>query len=188
MPNCSDCAKWLLRCETRYEGGETITTWSSPAGGKCTGPLNGAVVPATFGCFQHVEGGPLIEAVTHPGHAWEHKTPGPCPECKTCSHPECTKPGCPGTEKCIGAGCARCCNTGTVLYYGDGYVGENRTKLHPKEREQGKRGDSPTPICGNCGKSIGIGWKICPYCETNLTSYDRPDRPHAIDPSTGVNL
>lgn len=65
----------------------------------------------------------------------------------------------------------RCCGTGTVLYYDDGYVGDNRTKKHPKEVV--KKNDVPV-VCFQCTKPIDQSWAVCPFCGTRLKDAVQP--------------
>jgi hypothetical protein len=172
---CSTCGFWLVLCQTEYSCGDVVVNWRPPDGhGKCTGPLKGALTIADFGCNKYKDGGPIHESANKDGAPWHHKKPGPCPDCKTCAYPECGKADCPGPEKCLGTGCGRCVCTGTVLYYDDGFVGENRTKMHPMEAKDGKRHDAPTPSCWNCGKHIDPQWRACPYCGTRLSADRSP--------------
>jgi hypothetical protein len=205
LPECRTCLRWLFRIETNYDDGSQVVNWSNPEGlGKCTGPLRGALTEPDFGCNKYAPGGPISEVHHKEGAPWHYWKPGPCPECKhpLCGYPDCNNPACPGTEKCIGVGGRinanptgeatmgtdnRCCGTGTVRYYDDGYVGENKTKRHPKELELGLRGDDPTPACPNCRKSIDNSWMACPFCGTRLKQDTNSER-MAIGPAGGEVL
>jgi hypothetical protein len=158
---CATCEKWFLRRETHYAGnGEVIINWSDPEGkGKCT-VLNILTAPE-FGCNQYEQGEPIVEVAHKPGEPWHHWVLGPCPTCK-------------GNGVAAGVGIDRdCCGTGLVQYYDDGYIGENRTKMHPKEKVHGKRGDLPVPVCFNCVKPIDPVWKLCPFCGTQLQAREK---------------
>jgi len=159
---CSTCSKWFVRKETHYENGEVIVNWTAPEGcGKCT-VLDVQTHPA-FECNQYQFGTPIIEVVEKDGEPWHHWVFGPCPVCK--GH---------GAEVLDGRfKDDQCCGTGRVRYYDDGYIGENRTYLHPKEKV--KRDDAPTPVCFNCHKSIGLDWMACPFCGTRLKEVAKPD-------------
>jgi len=152
---CSTCSKWFIRKETHYGNGEIVVNRAIAEGcGECK-VLNVVTNPA-FECNQYQFGTPIIEVARKEGAPWHHAVHGPCPDCKG--------RGLTDNEKRDD----RCCGTGTVLYYDDGYIGENRTKMHPKEKEFGKRHAEPTPTCINCHKSIELTWLACPYCGTRL--------------------
>jgi hypothetical protein len=175
MSTCDHCALWLVRRETGYDGGEIVVTWFDPDGrGKCLGPLKGVLTEPEFGCNSFQDGGPLIETSRKGGHPWQHATPIPCPDCRKpgcgfVAPGECTAIGCPGTDKCLGLGSAndgadgRCVGTGTVLRYDDGFVGDNRTKKHPKESERVE-----PRSCQRCARPVETTWLHCPHCGQNL--------------------
>ena len=158
---CSTCSKWFVLRETKYANGETIVNWSAPEGtGQCR-VLN-VDTPHHFECNQYTLGSPIIETTFKTGSPWHHAVHGPCPDCKG--------RGLTADDKRDD----RCCGTGIVLHYDDGYIGENRTKMHPKEKEFGKRHAEPTPTCLNCHKSIELTWLACPYCGTRLKA-EKPE-------------
>lgn len=158
---CSTCSKWFVRKETHYGNGEIIINWSDPPRGRCR-VLDVLTLP-DFGCNKYEEGVPIIEIAHKEGEPWHHAVHGPCPDCKGNGLNE------------HGRRDDRCCGTGIVLHYDDGYIGENRTKMHPKEQEKGKRHAEPTPTCHNCHKSIELTWLACPYCGTRLIELQKPD-------------
>jgi hypothetical protein len=152
---CSTCAKWFVRKETHYGNGEIIINRQIPEGcGECQ-VLNIATNPA-FECNQYQYGTPIVEIAHKDGEPWQHARHGPCPDCMG--------KGLDANDRRDD----RCCGTGIVLFYDDGYIGNNRTKRHPKEMEFGIREDAPTPTCFNCHKSIELTWFACPYCGTRL--------------------
>lgn len=160
---CSTCARWFVRKETRYGNGEVIVNWSDPEGrGRCTDPAIGILTSAEFGCTKYETGVPIVEIVRKDGEPWHHWTFGPCPKCK----------GNGVTDIASTRVDDQCCGTGRVRYYDDGFIGENRTYLHPKEKT--KRHDPPTPVCFNCGKAIGADWLACPHCATRLKETEKP--------------
>jgi hypothetical protein len=57
----------------------------------------------------------------------------------------------------------QCAGTGIVRYYEDGFVGEEHTRLHPKEKAM-----TEPPKCGKCSRNIDIKWVACPYCGNRL--------------------
>src|SRR5215831_8562855 len=186
QPNCASCLKWLFRIETSYDDGSVVVNWSHPDGsGKCMGPLKEMLTPPDFGCNQYAAGGPISERHHKEGAPWHNYKVGPCPDCKhpLCGFPDCKNPNCPGSEHCLGLGSkpgfmdaigvksdvdGRCCGTGQVRYYDDGFIGDNKTKRHPKEKELGLRHDDPTPTCDSCHKSIDPAWMACPFCGHRL--------------------
>jgi hypothetical protein len=177
MGSCKDCATWFVRRETGYDNGETVIKWQDPQGrGRCRGPLNGVLVPPDFGCNAFASGGPIVERDEKPGEPWHYWSPVPCPDCRKleCGFEApgmCVNAQCPGTNKCLGRGMNdtnsdfRCVGTGTVRYYDDGYIGDNRTCAHPKEAV--KR-DDVQPTCSSCKKDIDLSWMACPYCGNRL--------------------
>jgi len=160
--NCASCGHWLVRVEIKYGNGDTIIKWSDPQGrGKCTGPLADTITAPDFGCIKYEAGEPIVQSSFKEGNPWNYWTPGPCPDC--------------GGRGMAGDGVDdRCCGTGQVRYYDDGFIGDNRSKMHPKEKPFGKRPDDPTPVCFNCYKSIDQHWNVCPYCGTNLKERQKP--------------
>ena len=159
---CSTCSKWFVRKETHYSHGEVIVNWAEPRGyGKCP-VLDNMITAPDFECNKYESGAPLVEIAYKDGEPWHHAVHGPCPDCGG--------RGLKSNDKQDD----RCCGTGMVLHYDDGYIGENRTKMHPKEREYGKREAEPTPTCFNCHKSIELTWFACPYCGTRLKT-EKPE-------------
>ena len=65
-----------------------------------------------------------IQLLRHAGEPWQHF------EMKAC--PDCNGRGCGES----GGACGRCMGTGKVRFYADGYIGEEKTRRHPKEPEQ----------------------------------------------------
>ena len=93
---------------------------------------------------------------------------GPCPDCTD-------SPGCQN-----GRGCHRCAGTGNVRFYDDGYIGEERTRLHPKEKK-----GAANPKCHSCSREVAPGWKNCPHCGLKL---EPPAEIELIsDPMGGTN-
>ncbi|SRR5258706_1046246 len=175
MNTCSTCKNWTIKQQVEYENGEVIVKWASSDGkGKCK-VLGDFMTAPDFGCNSYQSGGPYIKSRFKTGAPWHHKVFGPCPDCKHpyCGYPNCTYQQCPGTDKCLGRGCLtdrpddRCVGTGLVFYYDDGYIGENKTKLHPKEKELGRVEETP-PMCPNCNLPIDLNWKVCPECGHRL--------------------
>jgi len=173
---CGSCKFWVLRKETKYEDGGIVVNWTAPEGkGRCS--HLGIDTLMDFGCLKYQKGGPHIETAVKPGEPWHHKVLGPCPDCRYsyCEYPNCTYKFCPGVDKCLGRGMKedggsdnRCVGTGLVFYYDDGYIGENRTKMHPKEAEMGVKRPDVDPTCPGCNTIIDMNWKICPECGHRL--------------------
>jgi len=156
---CSTCSKWYFRKETHYVNGEVIINWSDSSGrGKCTALE--IVTKPDFECNQYVSGSSIVEVITKDGEPWHHWVFGPCPSCQ-------------GVGLVNDKPDNQCCGTGRVRYYDDGFIGENRTYLHPKEKT--KRHDEPTPTCFNCFKSIDPVWLACPFCGTRLKERSKPE-------------
>lgn len=151
MPDCcATCALWIVARVVAYEDGSVIEKWKAPPGkGRCE--LLGVDVPGEFGCNQHKAGEAHEVEERKDGAPWQHWTMIPCPDCS-------------------GAGSSndrpddRCAGTGKVRLYDDGHVGDERTRVHPKELEL--RGRKRT--CAQCGQQMAVDWKACPHCGARL--------------------
>lgn len=145
---CDWCAKWVVRRETRYEDGSTVVNFQAPEGkGHCE-LLNIDTAPE-FGCAGYApgsEGYSGVEVSQKTGAPWQYSHAGPCPDCN-------------GKGNSGDTGCHRCAGTGKVRHYDDGYVGEERTRLHPKERAHAEG-----PKCRGCGAPVMAEWIACPKC------------------------
>jgi hypothetical protein len=123
---CSECKHWLLEERTIYGDGTVMVIKLIPSDGivrgKCRA-LNMDTV-ADFGCNRFVAGTLADqEIVTHKeGAPWQNSHAGPCPDCN-------------GKGNSGDGACHRCAGTSKVRYYDDGYIGEEQTREHPKERE-----------------------------------------------------
>ena len=149
---CSDCRLWLTMRVTDYEDGSRIIGLQSAEGhGQCQS-LNIDTV-ADFGCNRFEEGHDHIEVMaTKPGSPWHHSHYDTCPDCN-------------GTGLINDSGCRRCARTGRVLFYDDGYIGEEQTRRHPNEIQ---KGPPPKPKCDGCTQEIDPNWVACPYCGYRL--------------------
>ena len=149
---CSECRKWLCQRVTDYEDGSRIVNHQSPEGkGLCE--VLGIETSVDFGCLKFEEGHGHVEVIgIKKGSPWHHSRWGTCPDCGG-----------------AGWGCRRCAGTGRVLYYDDGYVGEEQTRRHPNEV---KMGSPPKPECMQCSADIDPNWMACPYCGTKI---DKPE-------------
>ena len=119
--NCADCGNWLLERKTVYSDGSEIHTFKSPEGkGRCL-VLSMDTAP-DFGCNKFVPGA-HCEIEHKPDVPWHYWVMIPCPAC--------------GNADARGTKC-QCAGTGKVRLYDDGYIGDERTRRHPK--------DSPTYV------------------------------------------
>lgn len=159
MP-CSDCRKWLTQRVTDYEDGSRIINLSCEDGrGRCE-ELNIETAP-DFGCVRFIPGNNHIEIMGRKtGSPWHHSQWGGCPDCG-------------GVGVSGGGACRRCAQTGRVLYYDDGYVGEEQTRMHPNEVA---KGPPPPPKCQNCDSGIDLKWVACPHCGWKIPHPDEPVR------------
>jgi predicted amidophosphoribosyltransferase len=82
-------------------------------------------------------------------------------------------PNCTGKGNQGDGACDRCTGTGNVRYYEDGFVGEERSRMHPKEKELAAK-----PKCVGCGREVDPVWVACPICGQKL---DAPMQPEKID-------
>src|SRR5579863_7449404 len=115
---CANCSNWTLERATVYEDGSRIVTYTAPVGKGHCDTLNLDTVPE-FGCLSFAAGDHV---------KLEHKTGAPWQHWKMIACPECNRnPG-------VGSGfMCRCAGTGNVRRYDDGYVGDEKTRMHPKE-------------------------------------------------------
>ncbi len=118
--SCSECANWVVERQRLYGDGTRQTYYKAPEGkGRCTIlPLD---TDPGFHCSMFSPGSEHVKIDNVEGAPWEHWDMGPCPECRG--------RGCPEG----GGACMRCVGTGKVRFYADGFVGEERTRRHPKE-------------------------------------------------------
>ena len=117
--NCQDCGNWILERKTIYEDGSEKINYKAPDGkGNCQ-VLKLDTAP-DFGCnnFQY---GNHTETNNKSGAPWHHWHYDVCPTCNGRGNPGDAKP------------CAQCVGTGRVRYYDDGFIGEEKTRLHPNE-------------------------------------------------------
>lgn len=147
MTSCSDCMLWITRRATRYDDGTEIDRFVAPTGrGACS--ILGIETAGDFGCNKYVEGLIHLEIERKTGAPWQHFRMIPCPDC--------------GGKGDGGRG-HRCAGTGLVRLYDDGYVGDEQTRMHPKEKEVA------APLrCVTCSNRVDPEWKNCPMCGTKL--------------------
>jgi hypothetical protein len=152
MGECADCKNWILQRKTLYEDGSEIINYQSNNGlGHCE--VLKVDTPLDFGCSKFEAGDQHYEILARKsGSPWHHSQWGKCPDCN-------------GRGSDAFAACRRCCGTGRVLYYDDGYVGEESTRRHPNEMK-GKA--PPPPSCPACTKNVDREWVSCPYCGHRL--------------------
>lgn len=125
IDNCKDCGNWFLERKTIYDDGSEIVNYKTKDGkGNCK-ILNFDTAP-DFGCVSFIEGN-HIEVVYKSGSPWQNWHYDVCPICNGRGNPGDAKP------------CERCWGTGHVRYYDDGFIGDERTQLHPNESK-------PSPV------------------------------------------
>ncbi len=149
---CESCARWVLARITAYADGSRVDAFRAPPGkGHCE-ELAIDTAPE-FGCAAHSpapEGHAHVFITEKAGAPWQHWRMGPCPDCSA--------KGNAGDGKCD-----RCQGTGNVRHYEDGHVGEERTRLHPRETEHAAK-----PSCAGCGRAVDLDWRVCPSCGGRL--------------------
>lgn len=157
---CSTCKNWLCQRVTDYANGERIINFSAPEGeGLCE--VLKINTSKDFSCTKYKFGTNHIEIMgKKTGSPWHHSHWGTCPDCQ-------------GVGLINNGSCKRCAQTGRVLYYDDGYVGEEQTRRHPNEIQ---KGPPPTPKCQSCDKAIELTWFACPYCGSKVPKPEDPIR------------
>lgn len=151
MSNCSSCGNWITRRVTAYDDGSEVENFRAPDGkGHCE-VLNIDTAPE-FGCNSHVAGDGHVIIAKKTGAPWQSWHMGPCPDCSAKGN--------------AGEGaCDRCTGTGNVRYYDDGFVGEEKTRMHPKEKDAKAY---TGPKCLGCGRDVEPEWVSCPRCGHKL--------------------
>jgi hypothetical protein len=150
---CDRCSFWTVGRLTQYASGDVVVNWEAPKGKGLCDKLS-METEADFGCtkFAETEDDHLVKGWKN-GEPWQHWEVKNCPDCQ-------------GVGNGGGFGssaCHRCAGTGKVRHYDDGFVGEEQTRLHPKERE------IIAPLtCRTCKHEIDIKWVACPLCGTRL--------------------
>lgn len=120
---CNNCGHWLLKKKTIYGDGSEIVNFSSTDGKGYCKVLSIDTTPE-FGCLSFMEG-EHVEIIYKENAPWQYWRYDICPSCNGRGSPP------PPNER----HCDRCIGTGRVRYYEDGYIGEERTRLHPNEKE-----------------------------------------------------
>jgi hypothetical protein len=150
---CDGCQKWTVKRVTRYGDGSEVVNWKAPDGkGRC-GVLD-IDTAGDFGCTSFeaaaASDAPHVVGNWKNGAPWQHHASGPCPDCR-------------GRGSDTGV-CRRCAGTGKVRYYDDGFIGEEQTRLHPKEKETAE------PLkCWKCATLVvDLKWIHCPVCGARL--------------------
>jgi hypothetical protein len=149
MSSCDRCEHWTVRKITTYGDGSTIENWRAADGiGKCASL--GIETKADFGCNRFIESsGDHVDVSAKTLPPWRYFGMVPCPDCE---------------GKGDGARGHRCAGTGLVRLYDDGYIGDEQTRLHPKEKEF----EAPVPRCPSCNGVVAVGWHHCPACGGQL--------------------
>lgn len=147
---CERCSHWTIKRITKYANGETVENWKAEPGKGLCDKLQ-IQTEEDFGCNKFLEtDDDHIAKAWKNGAPWQHSQSGPCPDCQ-------------GNAANGGGVCRRCAGTGKVRHYDDGYIGEEQTRLHPRELETAE------PLrCRGCKKEVQVEWMACPYCGTKL--------------------
>ncbi len=147
MSACANCKHWVVERRDHYEDGTFIVRAKMEPEGTGACQVLSVETAATFGCNAFIEGDEHVVTTEKTGAPWQHFKMGPCPDCRAAGN--------------NGAACRRCAGTGNVRYYDDGHVGEEQTRLHPKEKAQ--------PLaCSKCGGAVQALWVACPVCGNRL--------------------
>lgn len=161
MTTCSSCERWLTTRKTIYDDGSEVVNFHAADGKGLCGHL-GLEMPAAFGCILYgLRSGMPVEISRKDGAPWQHSASGPCPDCSGKGNPNAG--AAPEENEVSSRSCHRCAGTGMVRHYDDGYIGEERTRLHPKEREMMRK-----PTCAGCQREVEPDWFACPSCGVKL--------------------
>jgi hypothetical protein len=165
---CSTCAHWVTTRKTVYGDNSEVVTYQCPDGkGRCE-KLE-IDTPAEFGCSVFVEGQNPVRISEKPGAPWMHWQMVKCPVCAE-------KGLVPDAARC------QCAGTGLVRKYDDGFIGDEKTRIHPTERALMLAGK---PKCKACEKEVEITWVACPFCGGRLEPMSKPEV--VSDPMGGTN-
>lgn len=159
MSDCNTCINWVVARVTDYEDGSRIFNYQPPEGlGHCE--VLGIDTEPDFLCnkFKLLVGNDHIQVSHKTGAPWNHSHYVPCPDCSGV--------GSDGTSHA----CNRCAGIGRVLMYDDGYVGEEQTRMHPREKELARK-----PTCMNCRREVERDWVACPMCGHRLDAVVKPE-------------
>jgi len=121
VTQCSGCKNWRRGTRTEYGDG-TVDDKTLPADGVAPCAVLGIETAPDFGCnrFEQGDADDQIEVIVKDGAAWQNFEMTNCPDCSAV--------GSKGDTAC-----QRCCGTRMVRRYGDGWLGDERTRKHPKE-------------------------------------------------------
>lgn len=143
---CAQCRHWITVRSTFYLGNTSeIVNWQAPDGkGECQ--VLKTLTPRDFGCNRYAYGTEHTAVTEKSGAPWNYFVMIDCPDCAG------------GADNPGGRG-HRCAGTGKVRLYDDGYIGDEQTRLHPREKPE-------APKCTGCGQVIDPAWNNCPHCGT----------------------
>jgi len=126
--HCKDCQHWFRGTSRQYKNNARIFLPSAEEGKavcRSGGAIDGQVVPSTFGCvdFNPCEGEfDQIDFLKYDQEPWQVWEMIPCPDCR-------------GEGSSNDSACHRCAGTANVRKYADGFIGDERTREHPVEKE-----------------------------------------------------
>jgi len=154
MPRCDACAEWITAEVTRYENGTEIANKQVLDGRGYCHALK-IETPPDFSCILFMAGDNHRIITEKSGAPWNHFVMVPCPSCSG-------QAGCHGRCQCAG--------TGLVRRYDDGFLGDEQTRMHPKEKEV-----AASPKCLKCGFTLQREWVACPSCGTRTLAMAEPE-------------
>lgn len=130
---CSDCQHWITRRLRRYADGTVVNTFeSTPGRGRCD--ILGIDTEPSFSCVKFVaHQGDSVRREEVIGAPWQYWKMGKCPDCE-------------GLGSRNDSRCYRCQGIGQVRFYDDGYIGEERTRKHPKEPDDNVATTNPGTV------------------------------------------
>ncbi len=147
MSRCDGCAEWITAEITRYDDGtEIVNRQSAENKGSCR--ILKIETDPEFGCNRFQAGDDHQIVTQKSGAPWQHFVMIKCPACNA-------------GETCHGR--CQCAGTGLVRKYDDGFLGDESTRMHPKEVNT-----AAPPKCRDCGGDMNPGWVACPACGTRV--------------------
>ena len=167
---CSTCAHWVTTRKTVYgDGSEVVTYQCSDGKGHCEKLEIDTSPDFTCAYEDNSDHSGPVRIGNKLGAPWQFWSMIPCPVCAEKGLP-------PDGVHC------QCAGTGKVRRYDDGFIGDEKTRLHPTERALMLAGK---PKCKTCDHEVEIMWVACPFCGGRLEPMSKTEV--VSDPMGGTN-